>query len=108
MAIQIRVNESGKQHRIRTDFDMSSNTSLSIVYTKPSGAELSVSGTLGTTQVTIDGVTVAANQWLFYTFQPSELDEAGDYQVEVTYTNTNATPDDNFRNLTPITLTVGE
>ena len=105
----LRVGESGKEHRINVKFDMSSNTSIGFVYTKPgTGTTLSVSGVLGTTQETIDGVIVAANFWASYTFQPTDLDEAGDWDLQITYNNTSSTPDDIFKNLDPITLTVGD
>jgi len=108
MTDTIRVGESGKQHRINVQFDMSANTSLGLVYTNPvDGTELSVSATLGTTTETIDGVSVAANFWLFYDFEVTDLTDAGSWDVQVTYTNTVPTPDDIFKNLDPIKLIVG-
>jgi len=103
----IRVGESGKRHRVNVKFDMSSNTSIGFVYTKPSGATLTVPGVLGTSSITIAGVSVSPNFWAYYDFVPGDLDEAGDYDLQITYTNTAATPDDIFKNLDPITLTVG-
>lgn len=109
MTDTIRVGESGKRHRINTQFDMSSNTSLGLVYTNPvDGTLLSVTATLGTTTQTIDGVSVAANFWLFYDFSAGELPDPGKWDVQVTYTNTAPTPDDIFKNLDPITLIVGD
>lgn len=106
MAAVIRVGEAGKRHRISTSFDMSSNTSLALVYTKPDDTELSVAPTLGTSPETIGGLTAAANTWVFYDFVPGELDIAGTWTAEFTYTNTAPTPDDIFKNLDPITLVV--
>ncbi len=103
-----RVGESGKEHRISVQFDMSNNTSIDFVYTKPrSGALLSVSGVIGTTQETIDGNVVAANFWASYEFKPGDLDEAGTRNLQVTYNDTTTTPDDVFKNLSPIQFTVG-
>jgi len=104
----VRVGESGKAHRVGVKFDMSANTSINFVYTKPSNATLSVSGVLGTTQETIDGILVAANFWASYTFGPGELDESGEWDLQLTYNNTAATPDDIFKNLDPIKFTVGK
>lgn len=105
----IRVGESGKRHRINVKFDMSTNTSIDFVYTKPiSGDLLSVAGTLGTTAETIDGVSVLANFWAYYDFVPGDLDEAGNWDLQITYNNTASTPDDTFKNLDPIILVVGD
>jgi len=109
MTDTIRVGESGKRHRIIVQFDMSSNTSIDFVYTKPISSDLlSVSGVLGTTAETIDGVSVAANFWAYYDFEPTDLDEAGNWDLQITYNNTVPTPDDIFKNLDSITLVVGD
>jgi hypothetical protein len=109
MTDTIRVGESGKRHRINCKFDMSSNTSIGFVYTKPvTGSTLTVSGVLGTTAETIDGVAAAANTWAYYDFVPGDVDEAGAWDLQITYTNTASTPDDVFKNLDAITLTVGD
>lgn len=108
MADIIRVGESGKRHRINVKFDMSSNTSIGFVYTKPvSGDLLTVVGVLGTTAETIDGNAVLANFWTYYDFVPGDVDEAGNWDLQITYNNTAATPDDIFKNLDTITLVVG-
>lgn len=109
MTDTIRVGESGKQHRINVQFDMSANTSIDFVYKKPiSGDLLSVSGVLGTTTETIDGVSVAPNFWASYDFAPTDLDEAGNWDLQITYNNTVPTPNDIFKNLDPIILVVGD
>ena len=104
----LRVNESGKRLRVALDFDMSNNTSLAMLLTKPSGATLSVTATLGTAQETIDGNVVAANFHMFYDFVPGDVDESGTWQVDVTYTNTTPTPDDIFFNLDVETFEVAD
>lgn len=110
MAVTLRVGEAGKRHRMAFSFDMSSNTSLGLVYTKSDGAEtqLSVTPTLGTSSTTIDGQSAAANTWAYYDFVPGDIvtGDDGDWIAEFTYTNTASTPDDIFKNLIPITLTV--
>lgn len=109
MTDTIRVGESGKRHRINCQFDMSSQTSIGFVYTKPvSGDLLTVAGVLGTTAETIDGASVLANYWCYYDFDTTDLDEAGSWTLELTYNNTGSTPNDIFKNLDPITLVVGD
>jgi len=103
----MRVGESGIQHRIDMLFDMSLNTSLDFVYTKPiTKTTLAVIGVLGTTQETIDGVVTAANFWCFYDFDVGDVDEAGEWELNITYNNTVPAPDDVFKNQTPIKFTV--
>lgn len=103
-----RVGESGKEHRINVQFDMSSNTSIDFVYQKPrTGDLLEVPGVLGTTQETIDGVVVAANFWASYEFKPTDLNEAGTWNLQITYNNTSVSPVDVFKNLSPIQFIVG-
>ena len=100
MASVLRVGETGKRIRVATGFDMSNNTSLAMLFTKPSGATLSVTATLGTTNETFsDGTAVLANEFMFYDTDTGDIDESGTWQVDVTYTNTAATPDDVFKNL---------
>lgn len=108
----VRVGESGKRYRLGTSFDMSSNTLLGIVFTKGDQTTLSVTATLETSPVTlvVGGVssTAAANESVFYDFEPTDLSFGtdGEWDVEFTYTNTGASPDDVFKNLSPITFTV--
>lgn len=108
MAVTLRVGESGKRHRMSFSFDMSSNTSLALVYTKPDESTLSVTPTLGTSSATIDGESVAANTWAYYDFEPGDIasGEDGTWTAQFTYTNTASSPNDVFKNLIPITLTV--
>lgn len=103
----MRVGESGIRHRIDMLFDMSSNTSIDFVYTKPVTRDLlSVPGILGATQETIDSVATAANFWCYYDFTPTDIDEAGLWELNITYNNTTPTPDNILLNQTPITFTV--
>lgn len=104
----IRMGESGKINRINTNFDMSNNTSITFTYTKPSGAVVVGVATIGDQTVTIDGVPVLANFWASYVFTAADLDEAGDYDVLVTYNNATTTPPTILLNNTPLTLVVRE
>ena len=87
-----------------SDFDLSTFTNLTTVYTKPSGAILMVTPSLGTTDVTIDGVAASANSWVEYTFTTGQLDESGCWDIQFKYTDTVASKV--FNNLTPMTLGV--
>lgn len=108
-----RVGEMGKRVVIITSFDMSSNTSLAIKATPPSGTTKTWTATLGSgalTNITLeDGsvvTTVSANQWLYYDLAAtSDLDEVGTWTLVGVYTNTSAAPDDVFIS-DPVSLSV--
>lgn len=95
----IRDGETGKRIVVVTSFDMSSNTSLEMYLKDPSG---NVSGpftaTLGTTTTTDEnGASVAANEWAYYDLAAAtDIDEPGEWGVQLVYTNTGATPTDTF------------
>lgn len=99
----MRVGESGKRLRFATSFDMSSNTALSMEFTKGDGSTATVTPTLETSAVTmsIDGVStsVLANESVYYDMTTTDLATGteGTWTVDLTYTNTGATPDDIFK-----------
>lgn len=113
----IRVGETGKKIYIITSFDMTSNTSLNIYATPPSGvsntktwtAQLEI-GSLSNI-VLEDGTavtSVAANQSMFYELADStDLSEDGDWTLVGEYINTGASPDDRFLS-DPVILTVSK
>lgn len=108
----VRVGEAGKRLRIATSFNMSSNTSLSLDFTKGDTSTQTVTPTLETSSVTmlLDGVStlVAANESVYYDFEPGDISSGtdGEWEAEFTYTNTGASPDDVFKNLTTLEFTV--
>ena len=108
MATEIRVGEAGVRHLMAMSFDMSSNTSLALVYTKADQTTLSVTPTLGGTSQSINSLTVAANEWVYYDFVPGDIasGEDGTWTAEFIYTNTGPTPDDIYKNRIPITFVV--
>lgn len=108
MAVTIRIGESNKRHQIACSFDMSAGTAFSLVYTRGDGSTLSVTPTLGTSSTTIDGLTAAANTFVFYDFDVGDLATGtdGDWTADFTFTDTATTPDTNLKNLIPIELTV--
>lgn len=109
---EIRVGDSGRQYQAGitgedgSPFDLSSQTSLSLVFTKESGNTLTVTPSIGSTTETIDGEEFVANTWIFYDFNPGEVDESGNWSVNFTYTNTTLNPDDIFQNLSTNVLGV--
>jgi len=98
----LRVGESGKIIRVAAGFDMSSFTELTLLFTKPSAATSSKTQTggevsLGSVAVTDDDLgELAANEYVEYDIEAGFLDEAGDWTVYLTYTNTTPNPDDVF------------
>ena len=96
-----RLLESGKNLNVNAGFDMSSNTELTLTFTKPDG-------TTQVTKTTADGVALGAgetdpdlgvltaNEYVTYPIEAGFLDTAGTWQVDLTYTNTASTPDDVF------------
>lgn len=77
----MNVGEYGIALQFGTGFDMSSQTSLHIQFTKPNGTVLTVVGTLGT----ILSAPFSANQYVKYTFVNGDIDQAGSYQVRAIY-----------------------
>ena len=81
----MNVNEYGIALQMGVSFDMSSNTSLSFTFTKPSGTTLTTIATLGSTQITTPVGIFAPNTWAQYTFTAGQVSEAGVWQVRLTY-----------------------
>jgi hypothetical protein len=100
------VGESGKPFYIATGVDMSANTDLEAVFTKPNGVivtKTKVGGEviLGTSPGTFPGVgAVLANEYMIYTIEDGFLDAAADFddknhwQVYGKYIDTVPDPDD--------------
>lgn len=77
---------------------MSSNTDLALVFTNPSGTSTTKNAadgvTLGTTAITdADLGALSANEWLFWDTD-TLFSTAGQWKVQIKYTNTSANPDD--------------
>lgn len=98
--MSIKVGESGKTFRVGAGFDMSSNTELTLTFTKPdttTATKTKTGGqvTLGTSPVTdADLGSLSANEYVEYEIEPNFFDTAGTWKVYLTYTNTTPTPDD--------------
>jgi hypothetical protein len=104
--LSLTIGESGKPFYIATGVDMSANTELEAVFTKPGGTIVTKTKTggevvLGTSPGTFPGVgAVLANEYMIYTIEPLFLDEAAAYDdknhwmVYGKYTDTVPDPDD--------------
>ena len=96
--MSLKLNETGKILRVAAGFDMSSNTELTLNFTLPD--ETTATKTSSDGVVLGAGVTdpdlgvLAANEYIEYPIETGFLNQAGDWQVSLTYTNTTPTPDD--------------
>lgn len=99
----IRVGESGKPIRYHTAINMSAYTLLTLTFTKPDGTSF-VRTSGGTPAVSLGTVAVNdhdlgrlnANEYMEYTCQATDFDQAGSWNVQGKYTNTAVEPDDIF------------
>lgn len=103
------IGESGKKFYASMSVDMSTNTELSIVFTKPDGITVTKTKTggevaLGTSSITFDDpdgapITALANEYLIYDIEPGFLDQAGSrdddnpWKAYGIYTDTGPAPD---------------
>ena len=108
--MSLKLLESGKTLRVSSGelvggvitsaFDMSSNTELTLTFTKPSGSTSTKTKSggevvLGASNVTeADLGAILASEYVEYEIEAGFLTPAGTWKVYLTYTNTSATPDD--------------
>lgn len=84
----MNVNDYGVGFLFSTGFNMSPEIDLSITFTKPSGASLTVSSpavSLGAVDVQTSLGTFLANQYGIYIFAIGDVDEAGSWTARLTY-----------------------
>lgn len=84
----MNVGEYGVQFVLGVSFDMSSNTSLSLTFTKPDGTTLTVTDpdvTIAASPIVTTAGTFASNTYFLYTFVSGDIDQAGDWSVRGTY-----------------------
>ncbi len=85
----MNVNEYGIVFAFSTAFNMSTYTSISIEFDKPSGATLTVTDADGVTVPAVDVTTTLgvflANKYVAYTFQDGDVDEIGVWAARVVY-----------------------
>lgn len=101
MALVLYVGDTGKRIRVNADFDMSSNTELSLIFTKPDDTTVTKTTadgvTLGTVAVTDDDLgSLNANEYVYYDIEASLIDTSGLWKLYLKYENTSANPDDIF------------
>lgn len=93
--MSLRVGEVGKTIRVNTGYDLSSNTELTLVFTKPGGTTVSKTTADGITAPSVDvtaddGSTFTADEYMSYNTESGFLDESGTWQVYAQYDD--ATP----------------
>lgn len=82
----MNANEYGILFQFGTGFDMSSETAVSLVFTRPDGTVLTVTNPAVTVGGTSSG-SFSAHQYLNYTFANGDINQAGTYSVRATYTD---------------------
>lgn len=89
--INVNVGEWGINFYFSTGFDMSANTALKIVFTKPDNTTLTVTNpdvTAPGSPVTLpNGQTFNANEYMLYTFKAGDLDVPGTWSARAFYTD---------------------
>ena len=92
----IKVGEIGKTINVNAAFDMSGNTDLELVFTKPDLSILTVNKAGGVTAPAvpftdpITGVTFAANEYWSYNTKSGDIDQDGNWKIHGEYID--ATP----------------
>jgi len=87
----IRQGEVGKIIRVNAKFDMTSNSQLTLVFTKPNLALLSVNKASGVSAPGVNvtnpdtGEVLNANEYFEYTTQSGDLDQSGSWTVKGEY-----------------------
>ena len=91
------VGDTNKTFRVNAGYDMSSNTELTLTFTKPDGTvvvKASADGVvIGAGVTDADLGTILVNEYVEYPLESSFLDAAGEWKVTLKYTNTATTPD---------------
>lgn len=89
--VAFNVGEYGKVLNINTNYDMSANTALDLVITRPDGTTFTRNSPAVTISasplVTLDAGTFAANQYMRYLIQDGDLTVPGEYAVRCSYTD---------------------
>ena len=92
----IKVGESGKTFRVNAGFDLSSNTSLDLIFTKPDGTEVTITDarvSAPAVNVTDDDLgALTASEYFEFSTLSTDFDVAGVWRVYGKYTNTVTDP----------------
>jgi hypothetical protein len=97
------VGETGRLLRVNAGFDLSSYTELSLIFCKPNGTTATKTTSdgvaIGGTAVTdADLGALTANYYVTYSIESGLISttDAGQWQVQLLYTNTGASPTDSL------------
>lgn len=82
------VGEYGIALDINVNYDISAATSVEMRITRPDGSTISAPATVGLVDLVTAGMgTFTAKKYCTYLFQDGDLNQSGDYQVRVVYTD---------------------
>jgi len=98
--VSLKISETGKTFRVAAGFDLSSNTELTLTFTLPDDTTTTKTKPeviLGTSNITDPDLgALLANEYVEYEIEVGFLSQSGEWKVNLTYTNTSPTPDDNY------------
>ena len=89
--MSIKVGEVGKVININANYDLSGNTDLEMVFTKPDGTTLTVNKAGGVSAPAVDytdpdtGTVFDANEYWSYATASGNIDQAGVWKVHGRY-----------------------
>jgi len=89
----MKVGEYGTTLYFDTDFDMSSYTTITLTITRPSGSTLIIvtpTLLLGTVNLCTPLGNFIAYQYVSYTFQAGEVNQAGQWTAQIHYEDADA------------------
>ena len=84
----MNAGEYGIAFALNASYDMSANTNLILIFTRPDKSVLTVTKpqvVLGTTPLTTNDGTFLANQYVTYVTAPGDFDLEGKYMVRLDY-----------------------
>ena len=98
--MSIKENDVGKTIRVNADYDLSANSELSLVFTKPDGSKVTKTSLNGVTAPTVDATAIVngieqtflANKYWEYETEAGLLTPSGDWTIYGIYAD--STPKD--------------
>lgn len=81
----MNLNEYGVVLQFGVSFNMVSETSLSLAFTKPDGTTLTVPAVLGIVDISTELGTFTGYTYVTYTFTSGQVDQTGQWSVRLTY-----------------------
>lgn len=106
MSNDLKLGESGKVLVVGSNgFNMASNSELRLTFKKSDGetiVEKTKTGGevfLGVADITVDDVSLSANEYVEYPIEIGFLDQYGDWCMYLTYEDTDASPNQIFKGL---------